>query len=153
MTELKENFKKGWLDEDPRLLTAVLLGIGVFIVLNVLLYKSGKRRKQLKQQAIENKTAIEAVLVYRHRKHSGHGTESVTNYYGRYRYTVNGSEKEYSIDTECSLPDRIMLYPKNSSETRFFSDYDRTSNAGVALNALAAIAVCVLTLWITGYIF
>ena len=35
INELAEKFKEGWLDEDPRLVFAVLTGIAVFILLNI----------------------------------------------------------------------------------------------------------------------
>lgn len=144
MSELKEALK-GWRDEDPRFVAASLLGIATFIILSILLYKSQKRKKKLKQQAIDNNTVIEAKLISRHRRHDS------DSYSGTYRYTVNGKTKEYSIDSEFNVPDTIKLYPKNSSITKFFSDYDRTSNAGIAFNALAAIAVHVIVLLVTRY--
>lgn len=140
MSDLAEAFKKGWLEEDPGVVAAALLGIFTFVLLNILFSKYKKRRKLLKQQAIQNNTAIEARIISRYldndRKY----------YHGRYRYVVNGEAKEYSIFSEYEVPDTIMLYPKNSSMVRFFSDYDRINGAAIAFNVLAAIAVCVLTL-------
>ena len=42
MTDLIDKFKEGWLDEDPRVVFAVLAGIATFIILNILLGKSKK---------------------------------------------------------------------------------------------------------------
>ncbi|MDO4944769.1 MAG: hypothetical protein Q4E74_06160 [Ruminococcus sp.] len=145
MNELKENFIKGWLEEEPRIVAASLLGILTFVILSVLLYKSEKRKKALKQQAIENKTAIQARIISSHRTHD---SETETSYYGTYRYTLNGKDKEYSIHSNYPVPNIIYLYPKNSSATKFFSDYDRTVNAAIAFNVLASIAVHVFVLLI-----
>lgn len=149
MNELKENFTKGWLNDDPGDIAATLLGIFTFVFLCIMLRKSEKRKKILKQQAIENNTAIEARIVSRHRNYD---SESDASDFGVYRYTLNGKIKEYTINS-IQLPDTIKLYPKNSAGTKVFSDYDRTVHAGIAFNVLAAIAVHVLTLWITRCIF
>ena len=143
-----ENFKNGWLKEDPRVTAGVLLGIAVFITLNILLSRSKKNLKMLKQQAVDNNAVINAKICYRHRKRN---TDDL-KYYGRYKYTVNGKEKEYSVYSNYPLPDTIELYPRNKSRTKFFSAYDERSNAAIAANCLAGIAVCFLVLFITGYI-
>lgn len=145
----KKTFKEGWLDEDPRIVAASLLGIFTFVILNILLYKSEKRKKKLKQQSIENNTAIEGKVL----KHGRfRDSERTWTYYGTYEYTVNGKIKKYRIHSQCHVPNTIKLYPKNSSMTKFFSDYDKLANAAIAFNAIAAIAVCIFTLLLTGYI-
>ena len=58
MTDLIDNFKEGWLDEDPRVVFAVLAGIATFIILNILLSKSKKKLLRLKQKPIDNNTVI-----------------------------------------------------------------------------------------------
>ncbi len=150
MSELTDNLK-GWLDEDPRVVAATLLGIFTFVILSIMLHKEEKRKKALKQQAIENNTVVSAYMVSHYRSHD---SESNTTYYhGTYRYTLNGKSKKYSIYSEYGLPDVISLYPKNIKGTKFFSEYDRNVHAGIAFNVLAAIAVCVFTLIITRLIF
>ena len=147
-----ETFKEGWLDEDPRIVAASLLGIFTFIILNILLYKSEKRKKNLKQQSIENNTAIEGRVVDHGKLNDSDDSKRTYYYYGTYEYTVNGKIKKYRIHSESRVPNTIKLYPKNSSMTKFFSDYDKLANAAIAFNALAAIAVCIFTLLLTGYI-
>lgn len=49
MTDLIDKFKEGWLDEDPRMIFAVLAGIATFIILNVLLSKSKKKLSTITQ--------------------------------------------------------------------------------------------------------
>lgn len=149
MSELIDNFKKGWLDADPRLTAATLLGIFTFVILTVLLHKSEKRRKELKKNAVERSTAITAERISRH---NNHGSGTGLQYSGTYRYTVNGAEHEYRISSDRPVPQTITLYPKGDGSDRFFSDYDRTINAGMSFNVLAGIAVCVGTLLLTGYI-
>lgn len=150
MADLKKAFKEGWLDEDPRIIAAVLLGFLTFIFLNALLYKSEKRKKQIIQQAFENNTAIEGRLVkhrrYRDFKRKDH------EYYGTYEYSVNGTVKKYRIHSINHLPNTIKLYFKNHSMTKVFSEYDNIKGAAIAFNALAAIAVCIATLLVTGYL-
>ncbi|MGN0613225.1 MAG: hypothetical protein ACI4JB_04925 [Porcipelethomonas sp.] len=147
--ELKNNFVNGWLKEDPRIVIASLLGILTVISLFIALRYHCKKIKKLKQTAIKNGTVITAVLKS---KYHYHGRDRKQSYSGRYKYTVDGIEREYSIRIENPVPDTIELYPKNSRMTKFFSDYDRTSNADAAFNILAGIAVCVITLLATGYI-
>lgn len=152
MTDLKKAFKEGWLEEDPRIVAAALLGIFTFIFLNVLLYKSEKRKKRIIQQARENDTAIEGRLIKHGSSYRDLDRGRERYYYGTYEYTVNGAVKKYRIHSKNHLPNTIKLYPKNDSMTKFFSDYDNVTGAAVSLNGVAAIAVCILTLWITEYI-
>ena len=151
MDNLIETFKEGWLDEDPRLVFAVLVGIAVFIILNILLGKSKKKLQKLKQQAIDDKAVIVAVI--KERYHS-HRTNSRYEYRGRYRYFVNGKEKEYTAMSSAPLPDTLELYPKNKAGTKVFSDYDEAQyeGFGCSANAIAGIAVCIFILFVTGYI-
>lgn len=149
MSDLKESFKKGWLEEDPRIISACLLGILTFIVLNILLHRSEKRKKQIMKRAIESNTAIEGKLV-KHGRYRDHEKKEY-DYYGIYEYSVNGTIKKYEIRSEFHLPDTIKLYPKNRSMTRFFSAYDETTRAAIGFNGLASIAVCIVTLMLTGY--
>lgn len=147
MDSMIDNFKKGWLDEDPRLVTAVLLAIAVFIILSILLGKHNKKLTKLKDEAVKNGYTVKAVIKKRYLSHQN----DKLPYSGWYVYSVNGETKEYSVKSHSPLPDSILLYPKNKSMTKFFSDYDRTSNAAIPLNAVVAVAVCIFTLWITGY--
>jgi len=147
MDSLIDSFKKGWLDEDPRLVTAVLLAIAVFIILSILLGMHNKKLAKLKDKAVKNEYTVEAVIKKRYHSHQN----DKLPYSGWYAYSVDGETKEYSIKSHSPLPDSILLYPKNKSMTKFFSDYDRTSNAAIPFNAIVSIAVCILTLWITGY--
>ncbi|MBE6846469.1 MAG: hypothetical protein E7508_12410 [Ruminococcus sp.] len=149
MNELIESFKKGWLDEDPRLVTAILLGIAVFIVLNVLCCRHSKKRNKRKTDAAAKGNVVTAKL-----RSCYHDRDSKrnTSYSAWYTYTVKGQTKEYHINTDCKSPDTIELYPKNEEMSKFFSDYDRTTNAAIPFNALVAAAVCFFTLWVSGYI-
>ena len=147
MEKLIETFKEGWLEEDPRVVFAVLSGIAVFIILNILLSKSKKKLQKLKQIAIENKTVIIANIKSRY-----HDRESRMEYSGRYRYIINGTEKEYAVISSSPLPDTLELYPKDSRGTKVFSDYDQREGFGVSANAVAGIAVCIFIMFITGYI-
>ncbi len=149
MENLIETFKEGWLEEDPRLVIAVLAGIAVFVILNILLGRSKKNLQKLKQQAIDDKTVIVAKIKSRH--HDRH-TKSRLEYSGRYRYIIDGKEKEYVAKSSNPLPDTLELYPKNSEGTKIFSEYDEREGFGVSANAVAGIAVCILILLITGYI-
>ncbi|MCM1226072.1 MAG: hypothetical protein NC320_01445 [Clostridium sp.] len=149
MSDLKEAFKKGWLEEDPRIVAAGLLGIFTFIFLNVLLYRSEKRKKRIIKQSLENNTAIEGKLV-KHRRHRDSKSNDY-EYYGTYEYSVNGTVKKYRIRSVNHVPDTIKLYFKNHSMTRVFSEYDTITGAAIAFNALAAIAVCIAALLVTGY--
>lgn len=149
MNELIEKFKEGWLDEDPRVVFAVLSGIAVFIILNILLSKSKKKLKMLKQQAIDNKTVIIANIKSRYHNRD---SKSRYEYSGRYRYYVNGKEKEYAAMSTYPLPDTLELYPKNSKGTKVFSDFDEEEGFGVSADGVAGIAVCIFILFITGYI-
>ena len=79
-------------------------------------------------------------------------TKSEFEYRGRYRYVVNGKEKEYTASDSIPLPDTLELYPKSRDGEKVFSDYDFREGYGFAVNALAGIALCILILWITGYI-
>ncbi len=149
MDNLIETFKEGWLDEDPRLVCAVLLAIAVFITLSILLGRRTKKMQKLKNNAIKNGTVIKGKLTYHH---FNRYDKNNTPHYGRYTYTVNGKTKEYPVRSNMPLTDNIDLYPKNKSMTRFFSDFDRTTNAAIPFNAIVSVAVCILTLWITDYI-
>ena len=149
MNEIIESFKKGWLDEDPRLVAAILLAIAVFIILNILLYRHSKKMNKRKNDAVAKGNVVTAKL--RNCYHDRNSKRN-TSYSSWYTYTVNGQTGEYHINTNCKSPDTIELYPKNQEMTKFFSDYDRTTNAAIPFNAVAAIAVCFFTLWISGYI-
>ena len=146
MTDLIDKFKEGWLDEDPRVVFAVLAGIATFIILNVLLSKSKKKLLRLKQEAIDNNTVLTGRL-----KSSYHDrdTKSHNDYRGRY---TDGDEREYVVSLSFPPPDKLELYPKNISATKVFSDYDEREGFGVSANAIAGILVFVLLLFITGYI-
>ena len=148
MDNLIETFKEGWLDEDPRVVFAVLSGIVVFIILNILLGKSKKKLKKLKRQAIDNKTVINAAIKSRYHNRD---SKSRYEYSGRYRYYVNGKEKEYAAMSTCPLPDTLELYPKNSRGTKVFSEFDEEEGFGVSANAIAGIAVCIFIMYVTGY--
>lgn len=148
MSDLKEAFEKGWLNEDPRLTVAVLSGQFTFVILSILLYKSVKNRKRIKQDSVENGTAVEAKIVSRS---TNFNSESEQIYYGTYKYQINGKTKEYRINAKIPIPDVILLYPKNKKGTRFFSDYDDIVGAAIAFNAIASIALCVFILLITRY--
>ena len=148
MDSLTEKFKEGWLDEDPRLICAVLIAIALFITLSILLGRRTKKRQKLKDNAINNGTVIKGTLTYHYYDRDKKDT---TPHYGQYTYTVNGEQKKYPVHSDMPLPDTIDLYPKNKSMTRFFSDYDRTTNAAIPLNAIISVAVCILILWLTGY--
>ncbi|MBQ3567014.1 MAG: hypothetical protein IJA12_07535 [Oscillospiraceae bacterium] len=148
MDNLIKTFKEGWLDEDPRIVCAVLLAIGVFVTLSILLGRRTKKKNKLKDNAIKNGTVIQGRLTYHY---TDRDNKDNTRYYGRYAYTVNGEKKEYSVNSNIPLPDTIELYPKNSMATKFFSDYDRTTNAAIPLNAIISVAVLIFTLCVTGY--
>ena len=150
MTDLIDKFKEGWLDEDPRVVFAVLAGIATFIILNILLGKSKKKLSGLKQEAIDNNTVLTGRL-----KSSYHNrrTKSNNDYRGRYTYqTPDGDEREYVVSLSFPPPDKLELYPKNISATKVFSDYDERKGFGVSANAIAGILVCILMLFMTGYI-
>lgn len=149
MSDIKEAFEKGWLDEDTGSTVAVLAGVFTFIILSVLLYKSVKNRKRIKQESVENGTAIEAKIVSRS---TSFNSKSEQIYYGEYKYQLNGKTKKYRIDSKIPVPDVILLYPKNKKGTRFFSDYDDIVGAAIAFNAIVSIALCVLILVITRYL-
>ncbi|MBQ8571953.1 MAG: hypothetical protein IJ451_00635 [Ruminococcus sp.] len=149
MQELIDAFKEGWLEEDPRVVIAVLTSIAVFIALNILHSKYQKNLQKLKQQAINDKTIITAQIKSRYHSHQ---TKSRFEYKGRYRYIVNGKEKEYAASDSAPLPDTLELYPKNSTGSRVFSDYDFYEGNAFAVNAIASIAVLVAILFLTGYI-
>lgn len=149
MNEIIENFKKGWLDEDPRLVCATLLAIAVFVTLSILLGRHSKKLKKLKTSAIENNSVVKATLTYQHYSYNDNDD---LPYSGRYTYTVNGKKKKYHINSDLPIPDTLDLYPKNKSKTKFFSDYDRTTNAAIPFNAIVSVAVLIFTLWVTGYI-
>ncbi|MBQ8878625.1 MAG: hypothetical protein IJ029_07835, partial [Lachnospiraceae bacterium] len=123
--------------------------IAVFVILNILHGKSKKNLQKLKQQAIENQTVIVAKIKSRH--HDRH-TKSELEYSGRYTYTVNGKEKEYAVHSANPLADTLELYPKNSAGTKYFSAYDERQGFGFSANFIAGVAVCILILFITGYI-
>lgn len=128
---------------------SVYIGIAVFVVLNVLLYRYERRKKILKRQSEENNTFIIAHLIHSH-DYCDHDSEShEREYYGKYKYTVNGKTKTYSTRSRYPLPDTIKMYPKNREGTKFFSDYARYRVYGVVtLNGIAAIAAGVATyLW------
>lgn len=149
MDVLIEKFKEGWLNEDPRLVFAVLTGIAVFILLNILHSKSKKKLQKLKGQAIKEKSVINASIKKRY--HSRR-TNSQYDHRGWYRYVINGEEKEYTACDSAPLPDALQLYPKNSTGTKVFSDYDFREGFGFSANAIAGIGVCIFILFITGYI-
>lgn len=114
------------------------IGIAVFVILNVLLYRSEKRKKKFKQQAEENNTFITARRVRGYRIHDSDGGGD--EFHGDYEYTVNGKTKTCRIFSEYSLPDTMKMYPKNSEGTKFFPEYDGTAGWAIAFNGLAAIA-------------
>ena len=150
MTDLIDKFKEGWLDEDPRVVFAVLAGIATFIILNILLGKSKKKPSRLKQEAIDNNTVLTGRL-----KSSYHNrrTKSHNDYRGRYTYqTPDGDEREYVVSLPFPPPDKLELYPKSSSSRKVFSIYYENEGFGVSANAIAGILVCILLLFITGYI-
>ncbi len=148
MNNLIKTFKEGWLDEDPRLVCAVLLAIGVFVTLSILLGRHTRKKNKLKSNAIKNGAVIQGRLCYHY---TDRDNKDNTRYYGRYAYAVNGERKEYPVNSSMPLPDTIDLYPKNNSATKFFSDYDRTTNAAIPFNVIVSVAVLIFTLWITGY--
>lgn len=113
MEKIIETFKEGWLEEDPRLVFAVLSAIAVFIILNILHSKYQKNLHKLKQQAIDDKTVIIAKIKSRFRDLD---SKSRFHYRGRYRYFANGKEEEYVASDSVPLPDTLELYPKNGSE-------------------------------------
>ena len=150
MTDLIDKFKKGWLDEDPRVVFAVLAGIATFIILNVLLSKSKKKLLKLKQEAIDSNTVLTGRL---RSSYHDRDTKSHNDYRGRYTYqTPDGDEREYVVSLSFPPPDKLELYPKNISATKVFSDYDEREGFGVSANAIAGILVSVLLLFITRYI-
>ena len=149
MEKLIETFKEGWLEEDPRLVFAVLSAIAVFIILNILHSKYQKNLHKLKQQAIDDKTVIIAKINSRFRDLD---SKSRFHYRGRYRYFVNGKEEEYVASDSVPLPDTLELYPKNSTGTKVFSDYDFYEGYAFAINAIASFAVLMFILFATGYI-
>lgn len=124
---------------------AAYLGIFIFVVLNILLYRSEKHKKTLKKQAEENGTYVTAHLSegFRHRERG----DGESYCYGEYKYTANGKEKTYRVHFRnmTFAPDTIRLYPKNREETRFFSDHDNTTAAAIGFNGLAAIAAGILS--------
>lgn len=148
MSDLKESFEKGWLNEDPRMVAATLSGMFTFVILSILLFKSEKNKKSIKRNSVENGTAVEAKIVSRS---SNFNSESERIYYGEYKYRINGKTKRYRIESVNPIPDTILLYPKNKKGTRFFSDYDDIVSAAIAFNVIASIAICVFILWVTGY--
>ncbi len=152
LNNLVETFKEGWLDEDPRVVFAVLSGIAVFIFLNILHSRYQKNLQKLKQKAIDDNTVIIARIKSRYRDLVD--ARSEYNYTGRYRYVVNGEEKKYSVKSSNPLPDTLELYPKNKKGTRVFSDFDYNKGFGFGFtfNALVGIAVLIFILFITGYI-
>lgn len=149
MSDLKEAFEKGWSAENIGSTVAGLAGLLTFVILNVLLYRSVKNRKRIKQKSAGNGTAIEAKIVSRS---TSFNSKSEQIYYGEYTYQLNGKTKKYRIDAKIPVPDVILLYPKNKNGTRFFSDYDDIVGAAIAFNAIVSIALCVLVLVITRYL-
>ena len=120
------------------------LGLAVFVVLNVLLYRSEKRKKILKQQSEENNTFITAHLISSYKQYDSDTHES--EYHGDYEYTVNGKTKIYRTYSVHPLPDTIKMYPQNREGTKFFSDYGHDKvGAAIAFNGLAAIAAGAVT--------
>ncbi|MDE6763943.1 MAG: hypothetical protein K2J73_09720 [Oscillospiraceae bacterium] len=123
------------------------LGIAVFVILNVLLYKSEKRKKKLKHQSEENNTFITARLISSYKQYDRDSNES--EYHGDYEYTVNGKTKIYRTYSINPLPDTIKMYPQNREGTKFFSDYGHDKvGAAIALNGLAAIAAVFVSYWL-----
>lgn len=148
MTGLMETFEQSWLYENAALLSG-LSGLFTFVILSILLFKSVKNRKRIKQESVENGTAIKAKIV---KRSSNYNSKSERIYYGEYKYQINGITREYRTDSKNPLPDVILLYPKNKKGTRFFSDYDDIVGAAIAFNVIASIAVGVFIFWIIGYL-
>ena len=123
------------------------LGIAVFVILNVLLYRSEKQKKKLKQQSEENNTFITARLISSYKQYDRDSNES--EYHGEYEYTVNGKIKKYRTYSINPLPVTIKMYPQNREGTKFFSDYGHDKvGAAIALNGLAAIAAGFISYWL-----
>lgn len=122
--------------------------IAVFIILNILHSKYQKNLHKLKQQAIDDKTVIIARI--KSRRHN-RNSKSRFEYRGRYRYTINGEEKEYVASDTVPLPDTLELYPRGSTGTKVFSDYDFYEGSAFAINAIASFALLMFILFATGY--
>lgn len=143
-----------WGSEDPRILLSVAVGILTAVIWGVKTRRKIVSQKKQKEIAIQTGKVIRAKCkqIYRHYDTDENtGARDIT-VHGVYEYTVDGKTRQYRVYSRGGLPHLFLNLYYTKSPRKVFSDYDN-NELGYSVAGLLGIAACLLTMYLTGYIF